>query len=167
MEKRRTILHCDCNNFFASCECLDHPEWKTVPMAVAGDPERRAGIVVAKNELAKHAGVKTTDTIWQAREKCPGILFVPPRHHLYSQISKSINRIYREYTDYVDEVYQIDSQGFEGQHFETGFSCSSEVTVADAEGHRFSSYWWDSSAFLSGINPAGCAETRMLPPSGA
>ena len=52
MEKRRTILHCDCNNFFASCECLDHPEWKTVPMAVAGDPERRAGIVVAKNELA-------------------------------------------------------------------------------------------------------------------
>ena len=72
-----------------------------------------------------------------------------------------------EYTDYVDEVYQIDSQGFEGQHFETGFSCSSEVTVADAEGHRFSSYWWDSSAFLSGINPAGCAETRMLPPSGA
>ena len=102
MEKRRTILHCDCNNFFASCECLDHPEWKTVPMAVAGDPERRAGIVVAKNELAKRAGVKTTDTIWQAREKCPGILFVPPRHHLYSQISKSINRIYREYTDYVE-----------------------------------------------------------------
>lgn len=66
-----------------------------------------------------------------------------------------------EYTDYVDEVYQIDSQGFEGQHFETGFSCSSEVTVADAEGHRFSSYWWDSSAFLSGINPAGCAETAL------
>lgn len=102
MEIRRTILHCDCNNFFASCECLDHPEWKTVPMAVAGDPERRAGIVVAKNELAKRAGVTTTDTLWQAREKCPGILFVPPRHGLYSRISQAINRIYREYTDYVE-----------------------------------------------------------------
>ncbi len=66
-----------------------------------------------------------------------------------------------EYTDYVDETCQIDSQGFEGQHFETGFSCSSEVTVTDAEGNRFSSYWWDSSAFLSGIDPAGCAETAL------
>lgn len=66
-----------------------------------------------------------------------------------------------EYTDYVDETYQIDSQGFEGQHFETGFSCSSEVTVTDTDGHKFSSYWWDSSAFLSGINPSGCAETAL------
>lgn len=100
--RARTILHCDCNNFFASCECIDHPEWRNVPMAVAGDPARRAGIVVAKNDLAKRAGVKTTDTVWQAREKCPNILFVPPHHHLYSEISRAINRIYREYTDYVE-----------------------------------------------------------------
>ena len=66
-----------------------------------------------------------------------------------------------EYTDYVDETYQIDSQGFEGQHFETGFSCSSEVTVTDAEGRRFSSYWWDSSAFLKGIHPETCAKTAL------
>ncbi len=66
-----------------------------------------------------------------------------------------------EYTDYIDETFQIDSQGFEGQHFETGFSCSSEVTVADSEGRRFSSYWWDSSAFLSGIHPESCAETAL------
>lgn len=63
----RLIFHCDGNNFFASCECIEHPEWRDVPMAVAGDPKDRAGIVVAKNELAKKAGVKTTDTIWQAR----------------------------------------------------------------------------------------------------
>lgn len=66
-----------------------------------------------------------------------------------------------EYTDYIDECFQIDSQGFEGQHFETGFSCSSEVTAADAEGRRFCSYWWDSSAFLSGIHPESCAETAL------
>ncbi len=66
-----------------------------------------------------------------------------------------------EYTDYIDESYQIDSQGFEGQHHETGFSCSSEVTVADSEGRRFSSFWWDSSAFLSGIHPESCAKTAL------
>ena len=70
---RRIIFHCDCNNFYASCECLERPELWRVPMAVAGDPGRRAGIVVAKNELAKRAGVKTTDTVWQAKKKCPDI----------------------------------------------------------------------------------------------
>lgn len=66
-----------------------------------------------------------------------------------------------EYTDYVDESFLIDSQRFEGRHCETGFSCSSEVTVTDAHGRRFSSYWWDSSAFLSGIHPESCAETAL------
>lgn len=66
-----------------------------------------------------------------------------------------------EYTDYVDETYQIDSQGFEGQHFETGFSCSSEVTIADAHGRRYSSYWWDASAFRSGIDPEVCSQRAL------
>ena len=98
----RLIFHCDCNNFFASCECLERPELKDVPMAVAGDPEDRVGIVVAKNELAKKYGVKTTDTVWQAKRKCPGIVFVPPRHRLYREISDRVNAIYRDYTDYVE-----------------------------------------------------------------
>ena len=96
------IFHADCNNFFASCECLERPELRLVPMAVAGDPENRVGVVVAKNELAKKAGVKTTDTVYQAMKKCPGILFVPPRHHFYSEISKRVNQIYLEYTEYVE-----------------------------------------------------------------
>ncbi len=100
--KQRLIFHCDCNNFFASCECLDHPELKDVPLAVAGDPENRTGVVVAKNELAKKYGVKTTDTVWQAQRKCPDLVFVPPRHHLYKEISNRINDIYHEYTDYVE-----------------------------------------------------------------
>ena len=71
-------------------------------MAVAGDPENRTGIVVAKNDLAKKCGVKTTDTVWQAKRKCPGIVFVPPRHHFYKEISNRVNAVYREYTDYVE-----------------------------------------------------------------
>ena len=49
----RTILHCDCNGFYASVECVLHPELRSVPMAVCGDPESRRGIILAKNELAK------------------------------------------------------------------------------------------------------------------
>ena len=98
----RIIFHCDCNNFYASCECLERPELKNVPMAVAGDPERRTGVVVAKNELAKKAGVRTTDTVWAARRKCPEIVFVPPRHAFYEQISAQVNEIYRRYTEYVE-----------------------------------------------------------------
>ena len=49
----RTILHCDCNSFFASVESALNPEYLSVPMAVCGDPEDRHGIVLAKNELAK------------------------------------------------------------------------------------------------------------------
>ena len=98
----RIIFHADCNNFFASCECLERLELRLVPMAVAGDPETRKGIVVAKNELAKKAGVKTTDTVYQAQRKCPGIVFLPPRHHFYSEISKMVNAIYLEYTNLVE-----------------------------------------------------------------
>lgn len=98
----RLVFHCDCNNFYASCECLQRPELKDVPMAVAGDPENRTGIVVAKNDIAKKYGVKTTDTVWQAKKKCPGIVFVPPRHHYYREVSGRVNAVYRAYSDYVE-----------------------------------------------------------------
>jgi len=102
MQEQRLIFHCDCNNFFASCECLERPELKNVPMAVAGDPKNRVGVVVAKNELAKRFGVKTTDTVWAAQKKCPQIVFVPPQHRLYRKMSGLVNEIYREYTEYVE-----------------------------------------------------------------
>ena len=112
----RIIFHADCNNFFASCEILENPSLRNVPMAVAGDPENRVGVVVAKNEMAKKYGIKTTDTVYAARQKCPDIVFVPPRHHYYSAISKKVNEIYLRYTDYVepasiDESY-IDMTAF-------------------------------------------------------
>ena len=102
MSSPRLIFHCDCNNFFASCECLERPELRLVPMAVAGDTESRRGVVVAKNELAKRRGIQTTDTVWQAKKKCPELVFVPPRHELYERVSQQINEIYLSYTDRVE-----------------------------------------------------------------
>ena len=98
----RVILHCDCNSFFASVETLLNPALASVPMAVAGDPECRHGIILAKNEAAKKCGVTTAEPIWQARQKCPNLVCVLPHHDKYLEISKRVNAIYLDYTDLVD-----------------------------------------------------------------
>ncbi len=103
----RGILHCDCNSYFASVEILMNPELRGKPVAVAGDPDSRHGIVLAASMEAKRTGIRTTDTIFQAKRKCPDVIFVPPHHHLYSEISKQINGIYLEYTDLV-EPFSVD-----------------------------------------------------------
>ena len=101
-EKERIILHCDCNGFFASVETLLDPALAAVPMVVTGDPESRHGIILAKNEKAKAYGILTAETIWQAKQKCPGLVCVLPHHGEYSRISKLVNAIYLDYTDLVD-----------------------------------------------------------------
>ena len=103
----RTILHCDCNSFFASVECFFNPQLKNVPMAVCGDPEHRHGIILAKNELAKAKGVVTAETIWSAKEKCPELVLVKPHYSHYREFSKRVNEIYLRYTDFV-EPFGID-----------------------------------------------------------
>lgn len=103
----RTILHCDCNSFFASVECLLRPELREVPMAVCGDPESRHGVILAKNEPAKKYGVRTAETIWQAKRKCPQLVLVGTHFPQYKKLSRRINGIYRRYTDLV-EPFSID-----------------------------------------------------------
>lgn len=107
VERERVILHCDLNGFFASVECLDQPALRGVPMAVAGDPHDRHGVILAKNELAKARGVKTAETVFEARAKCPNLTLVPPRHARYREISRRVNRIYLSYTSQV-EPFGID-----------------------------------------------------------
>lgn len=103
----RTILHCDCNGFYASVECVLRPELKKIPMAVCGDPENRHGVILAKNELAKRFGVQTAETIWQAKQKCPSLTLISPHRDLYAKYSKEINQVYEQYTDLV-EPFGID-----------------------------------------------------------
>lgn len=103
----RVIFHCDLNCFYASVELLSHPELREVPVAVAGDPASRHGIILAKNETAKQCGVKTAETIWQAKKKCPNLVLLPAHHKLYREYSKKVNAIYDEYTD-LAESFGID-----------------------------------------------------------
>jgi DNA polymerase-4 len=96
------IFHCDCNSFYASVEETFNPQYKSVPMAVAGDPEARHGIILAKNELAKKFNIKTAETVWSAKKKCPNLVLCPPRHKTYPEFCGRVNAIYEEYTNRVE-----------------------------------------------------------------
>lgn len=97
----RVILHSDCNCFYASVEMLHHPELAGKPLAVGGDPEARHGIVLTANYIAKRMGVKTGMALWEARQACPEILFLPPRMDLYLRFSAMTREIYGEYSDQI------------------------------------------------------------------
>jgi len=103
----RTILHVDLNNFYASVECLYRPDLSGLPVAVSGDAEARHGIILAKNSLAKGYGVKTGEAIWQARQKCPGLVCLPPDYRKYLRFSRLARNIYAEFTDQI-ESFGID-----------------------------------------------------------
>ncbi len=102
MIKERTILHCDLNNFFASVECLDKPQLQNRPVAVCGDPEKRHGIVLAKNEFAKKFNIRTGESLKNALVKCPELIFLPAHHSLYMHYSEEMRKIYRKFTDKIE-----------------------------------------------------------------
>ena len=99
---KRTIFHIDQNCFFASVEMVAHPELRNVPMAVTGDASKRHGIILARNELAKQAGVKTAEAIWQAEQKCPGLVKVSSHYDKYAFYSGKLRSLYEEYSDRVE-----------------------------------------------------------------
>ncbi|MBR3929048.1 MAG: DNA polymerase IV [Clostridia bacterium] len=103
----RVILHSDANSFYASVECARNPSIRDKPVAVCGDPEARHGIVLTKNEHAKKFGVKTGEAIWQAKQKCPNLVIVPPDYPKYVSVSREMRRIYESYTDMV-EAFGLD-----------------------------------------------------------
>lgn len=95
----RAILHSDINSCYASIERLYRPELGKTPFAVCGSQELRHGIVLAKDERAKRAGVKTGMAIWQARRLCPELEIVEPHYDRYEKYSDAVREIYSDYTD--------------------------------------------------------------------
>ena len=98
----RIILHSDCNSFYASVECLHHPEIREKALAVGGDIEQRHGIILAKNQLAKQFHVSTGEAIWQAKQKCPELIVLPPDFPLYLRFSRLARDIYLDYSSRVE-----------------------------------------------------------------
>lgn len=98
----RIIFHADLNHFYAAVECRRNPKLRNVPMAVGGDESKRRGVVLAKNELARACGVKTGESIWEAKRKCPELVVVPTHFDEYEKASRDARQVYGGYTDRVE-----------------------------------------------------------------
>ncbi|NLP37854.1 MAG: DNA polymerase IV [Firmicutes bacterium] len=103
----RAIIHIDMNAFFASCHQAENPLWRGKPLLVAGDPQKRRGIILTASYEARKYGIKTGMPVWQAKKLCPEAIFIPPDHSLYLSYSQKILEIMRSYTPLV-EPFSID-----------------------------------------------------------
>ena len=110
---QRQILHVDVNNAFLSWTALyklnkgETVDIRTIPAVIGGDETRRAGIVLAKSQLAKSCGVVTGETLYQARLKCPNLEVFPPIFPVYKEYSNMLYKLLLEYTDKI-ERFSID-----------------------------------------------------------
>lgn len=98
----RVILHADVNNFYASVAIRNNDFLKDKPVIICGDPERRHGIVLAKSNVAKKAGIKTGDTVATAKKLCKDVICVPPDYKEYTRISNEIFNIYSRFTPLIE-----------------------------------------------------------------
>lgn len=102
MSGERAILHSDLNSFYASVEMMLDPSLKGKAVAVCGSTEDRHGIVLAKSDKAKKAGIKTGMVNWEAERLCKDLIIVPPQYDQYLKYSKLTRAIYQRYTDLVE-----------------------------------------------------------------
>lgn len=100
----RVIFHLDMNSFYASVEAAYNPELKGKPLAIAGNPEERRGIIVTSSYEARAKGVKTTMPLWQAKRLCPELIVLRPNFDRYRKASKEIFSIMAEITPLVQPV---------------------------------------------------------------
>ncbi|MDD4643317.1 MAG: DNA polymerase IV [Erysipelotrichaceae bacterium] len=111
----RRILHCDLNGFYASVECLHNPKIRNFPVVVGGDVDKRHGIILAKNQIAKRYDIKTGEALWQAKAKCPDLIIIPPHFELYLRFSALVRNIFTDYSDLI-EPFGIDEAWIDVTH---------------------------------------------------
>lgn len=98
----RIILHSDINHCYAQIEEMKHPHLRHIPMAVGGFEEKRHGIILAKNDLAKTYQIKTGESLREAYAKCPQLTIVHPHYEEYLYYTEQIKDIYRQFSDRVE-----------------------------------------------------------------
>ncbi|KNY28286.1 DNA polymerase IV [Pseudobacteroides cellulosolvens] len=131
---QKVVFLVDMNAFFISCEMIRNPSLAGKPSAVAGDPKKRAGIILAANYEARAYGVKTAMVIKDALRLCPNLVLVPPDHNYYESKSKQVMDLLSGYTPMVeqnsiDEAY-LDMTGTEmlfGKPFEAANQIMNEI----------------------------------------
>lgn len=109
---KRVIVHSDLNHCYAQIEEMKYPHLRNVPMVVGGSEEKRSGIILAKNDIARTYGIKTAETLRDARRKCPQLVIVSPNYEDYMYYTEKVKDIYRKYTDRV-ESFGLDEAWFD------------------------------------------------------
>lgn len=107
------IMHIDVNNAFLSWTAVEFlkkgskEDIRLIPSVIGGDEETRHGVVLAKSNIAKQFGIKTGETLYQAKKKCPQIRIFSTRHELYKEYSDSLYKLLLTYTNKI-ERFSID-----------------------------------------------------------
>ncbi|KNZ42729.1 DNA polymerase IV [Acetobacterium bakii] len=115
---KKVVFLVDMNAFFISCEMTRNSSLVEIPAAVAGDPNKRTGIILAANYNARSHGVKTAMVVHEALKRCPKMMLIPPDHSFYKQKSKEVMDLLSNYSPIVeqnsiDEAW-LDMTGSEG-----------------------------------------------------
>lgn len=104
MGRGRVIFHIDMNCFFAAVEMAYDESLRGKPIAVAGNPEERRGIIMTSSYEARAYGVKTTMPVWQAKKLCPHLTIVKPNRDRYRAASEALFNLLYTYTPFVQKV---------------------------------------------------------------
>ena len=99
----RTILHLDLDAFFCAVEENQNPELRGKAFAVGGKPSER-GVVASCSYAARVFGVRSAMPMSRALRLCPGLIIVPSRHGMYSEVSKQVMKRLRELTALVEQI---------------------------------------------------------------
>ena len=109
----RYIMHLDVNNAFLSWTAVEmlkngyDVDIRRIPSIIGGDEKQRHGIVLAKSNIAKQFGIKTAETIYQAKKKCPKLRIFPSKHSMFKKYSDELYNYLLTYTDNI-ERFSID-----------------------------------------------------------
>ena len=107
------IFHVDANSAYLSWTAAALLEQgyeidlRTIPSAIAGDPENRHGIILTKSIPAKKYGIQTGESLFEARNKCPELVVFPPDYDLYLSCSNAMYDILAEYSPVIQR-YSVD-----------------------------------------------------------
>lgn len=104
IKKAKVIFHVDMNSFYASVEMAYNPKLKGKPIAIAGNPEERKGIIVTSSYEARAKGIKTTMPLWEAKKLCPELIVIRPNFPRYRETSTKIFRMLANFTPLIEPV---------------------------------------------------------------
>lgn len=99
----RTILHLDLDAFFCAVEETQNPSLRGKPFAVGGKPNER-GVVASCSYAARKMGVRSAMPMSRAVRLCPGLIIVPGRHRLYSEVSQKVMDILHSQSGLVEQI---------------------------------------------------------------